>query len=185
MSSYSSAPSLLEREDCALVVIDIQEKLLRVVADKEAMAANALKLLKFARIIDLPAVVTEQIKLGPTVPEMAAELPAVEPVSKAVFDSFACPGFTAALGRLKPKALLIIGLEAHICVAQTALSGLKDYAVHVVSDAVSSRSRRDRRVAVERMRQAGVVVSSTEMVIYELLKRADTAEFKAALRLAK
>ena len=129
--------------------------------------------------------VTEQQKLGPTLPEAAAELPGLEPISKITFDCFGCDEFRAQLERLGRKALLLAGVEAHICVAQTGLSGLSAYRVQVVSDAVSSRAQHNWLAALERLRAAGAEITSTEMLIYELLGRAGTDEFKATLPLVK
>jgi len=178
-------PALISREDCLLVVIDLQEKLLPVVSEKEAVLDNVVRLVKFARIIDLPVVLTEQQNLGPTVPEVKVELAGLEPISKITFDCFGEKAFQARLEEINKKVLVLAGIEAHICVAQTALTALNRFMVHVVSDAVSSRALHNKDAALARMRQAGAVVTSTEMVIYELLRRAGTPEFKAALKLVK
>ncbi|MBP9560706.1 MAG: isochorismatase family protein, partial [Syntrophorhabdaceae bacterium] len=83
------------------------------------------------------------------------------------------------------KTLILTGVEAHICVIQTALSGLSDYNIHIIEDAISSRTRENKKIAIERMRQAGAIISSTEMFIYEILQKAGTDEFKAILQLVK
>jgi nicotinamidase-related amidase len=101
------------------------------------------------------------------------------------FDCFESPAFTDRLSQLKRSTLIISGIEAHICVAQTALHVRSSYSVHVVSDAVSSRSLHNREVALERIRQAGIIVTSAEMVIYELLGKAGTDEFREVLKLMK
>jgi isochorismate hydrolase len=128
---------------------------------------------------------TEQEKLGVTLPQIREELRAVEPVSKAEFDCFEARGFREKLKPLKRNTLILSGIEAHICVAQTAISALPEYTVHVVADAISSRSLRNREVALKRMMQAGVTVTSTEMVIFEILKRAGTGIFREVLKLVK
>jgi len=181
----ATSSTLISREDCVLVVIDVQEKLLPAVADKETVLNNVVRLIKFAGIIDLPVVLTEQRNLGPTVPEVGAELAGVEPISKITFDCFGEDAFQARLEAINRKVLVLAGIEAHICVAQTALTALNRFMVHTVGDAVSSRSLHNKDVALARMRQAGAVVTSTEMVIYELLRRAGTPEFKEALKLVK
>jgi nicotinamidase-related amidase len=81
--------------------------------------------------------------------------------------------------------LVIAGVESHICVAQTAIYALPDFNVHIISDAVSSRTSKNRHIALERMKQAGAVISSTEMFIYEILQKAGTDAFKATLQLVK
>ena len=180
-----SARRLIQRKDAVLVVIDVQERLLPHITGGEAIVANIAKLAQFARIIGLPVVVTEQVKLGGTIPGIAQHLPDVEPITKAEFGCLGCEGFTRALSTLGRSTLILVGIEAHICVGQTALQALEGYTVHVVSDAVGSRSPDNRQVALERMRQAGAVITSTEMVMYELLARAGTDEFRAVLPLVK
>lgn len=176
---------LLKREDCVLVVIDAQEKLLPVIHGQEEVVANTAKLVKFAGIAGLPVVATEQMKLGATVPAVT-EAGLVEPaIVKISFDCFGCEEFSQKIKDLKRKTLVLAGVEAHICVLQTALSALEDFRVQVVGDAVSSRVARNRDLALARLRHAGCVVSSTEMFIYEVLRQAGTAEFKATLPLVK
>ncbi len=181
----NAACRLLSREDTVLVIVDMQERLLPVIYGKEKILNNVLKLVRFAKIIGLPVLVTEQEKLGATVPEIRAELPENVPINKVEFDACRCAGFTERLDNLGRNSAVLAGIESHICVTQTALSLLPRYTVHVVSDAVSSRSPDDWNIALQRMRQGGAVISSTEMVIYELLQKAGTDEFKTALRLVK
>jgi nicotinamidase-related amidase len=176
---------LLEKDDSILLVIDMQERLLPVIHDRERIVENVIKLVRFSRLMDLPVVVTEQENLGETVPEIKERLRGLRPISKLEFDSFDVPAFAGEIRRLNRKRLVITGIEAHVCVAQTALHGVPDYGVHVVSDAVSSRSPLDREIALQRMMQAGVTLTSTEMVIFELLKRAGTDRFREALKLVK
>lgn len=177
--------SLLLRDDAVLLVIDVQERLLPTIANGDAVVANIVKLLRFAQIIELPVILTEQQKLGPTVAPIRSEIPGVEPISKIEFGCFDCPDFRGALHASERDTLVLSGIEAHICVAQTALAAIPEYGVHVVSDAVSSRSLDDRKVALKRMLQAGVTITSTEMLMYELLGRAGTDEFRAVLKLVK
>jgi nicotinamidase-related amidase len=181
----SSTSHLITREDSVLVVIDVQEKLMPVIAEKEKVTDNLVRLLKFAQIIGFPLVLTEQEKLGNTVPEIVEAAQPLSPIRKLDFNCFGCREFVDQVRRFGRKTLILAGVEAHICVAQTALGAAPDYTVHVVSDATSSRSRDNWNVAVKRMRQAGVVITSTEMVIYELLQRAGTDEFRAVLPLVK
>ena len=183
----SSEPtlSLLRRDDTVLVVIDVQDRLLPVMDGKEKLVENLVRLVRFARIIGLPVVVTEQQNLGSTVPEVRDELEDLQPVGKIEFDCFKRAEFVAKLRDLGRRSLVLTGIEAHICVCQTALHALPDFNVHVIADAVSSRTADNRRIALDRMRQQGATVSSTEMVIYELLERAGTEEFRQTLKLVK
>ena len=181
----SPSPGLIAREDSVLVIIDVQKKLLPVIAGRESILENVVRLAKFARIIDLPTVLTEQENLGPTVPEAHDELPGLEPIRKITFDCFGHPPFTARLKELGRKTLILAGIEAHICVAQTALSGLGEYTVQVIGDAVGSRSPHNREIALQRLLHSGATVTSTEMAIYELLRRAGTEEFRQVLKLVR
>jgi nicotinamidase-related amidase len=178
-------PGLLKRDDCILVIIDVQEKLLPVVSDHEKILANVVKLAKFAQIMRLPVVMTEQEKLGPTVPEISAGLTAPQVFNKITFDCFGEEAFRAYLGLSGRKTLILAGIEAHICVAQTALTALDNYKVHVVTDAVSSRDPHNSFVALDRLAYRGAVLTTTEMVMYEIMRRADIPEFKAVLKLVK
>ncbi|MBN2168326.1 MAG: hydrolase [Actinobacteria bacterium] len=177
--------TLIDREDCLLVVIDIQEKLLPVISEKEMLVENTLRLLKFAKIIDIPVVVTEQEKLGRTVEALRSEMNGLEPVMKIDFSACRCGEFKEALDKAGKNTLIIAGIESHICITQTVLQMLPDHNVHVVSDAVSSRTLKNREVALNRMRDAGAVITSTEMLMYELLVKAGTDEFKKTLPLVK
>lgn len=176
---------LIEREDSLLVMIDMQEKLFPVMAEKDALLSQVMKLIRFSKIAGLPVIVTEQEKLGPTLPELLGEGTAVAAVPKVDFNCFGCEAFVKRLGESGKRTLILCGIEAHICVAQTALYAASDYEVHVVADAIASRSAENRRVALERMARSGVTITTTEMVIYELLKRAGTDTFKEVLKLVK
>ena len=180
-----SSQNMIEKDDSILVVIDVQEKLMPVIADAEKMIDNVITLLKFADIINLPVILTEQEKLGATVPEVKKQIPECTPIGKITFDAFLCDEFVEQLHNTKRSTLILTGVETHICVAQTALHALPGFKVHVVSDAVSSRTADNWKIGLERMRQSGAVITSTEMVIYELLKRAGTDEFRQTLKLVK
>ncbi len=180
-----AADALVPRDDCMLIIIDVQERLMPVISGKEGVAQNVIRLARFAGIAGIPVVITEQEKLGPTIPEVKRELAAVQPVLKVHFDCFSCKEFQDEVSRIGRRTLIITGVEAHICVLQTALHGLGGYDVHVVGDAVSSRDPDNRKAALERMRQRGATITTTEMFIYEILQKAGTEEFRAALPLVK
>src|SRR5579871_5640211 len=176
----------LEVEECALIVIDIQEKLLPPIFQKEQLVRNSQLLIRAAGILKIPALVSTQYAkgLGATVPEVASLLPAAKPVDKTLFSCFGSEVFCNLLQRLpgQRSTLLLCGMESHICVAQTALAALRDgYLVHVASDAVSSRTEWNWKVGLDRMRAAGAVISSTEMMIYELMRSSSSAAFKELL----
>ena len=180
-----STESLISRENCALVIIDVQQKLVPVIAEADQVIKNIVKLIRFSKIIGLPVILTEQQKLGETVAEIREEIPGLRSISKITFSCFGAKEFGEHISQLNKNTLVIAGIEAHICVAQTALHAMSDYTVHVVSDATSSRSVHNREIALERMRDNGITITSTEMLIYELLTRARSPEFKETLRLIK
>ncbi len=182
---YLGAQNLIEREDSVLVVVDIQEKLMPVIANREKVIDNTVRLLKFSEIIGLPVILTEQGKLGSTVNEIKQEIPNLEPITKLAFNCFLCDEFVDNIRQIGRKTLILTGVETHICVAQTALYAVPNFRVHVVSDAVSSRNVDNWNIGIERMRQSGAIITSTEMLIFELLKKAGTDEFRAVLPLVK
>lgn len=180
-----SSSALIRREESLLVIIDMQERLVPAVAEREKVVENTLRLARFARIAGLPVLVTEQQKLGDTLPEIREALGGFKPFPKLEFNCFGSGAFAEEVRRLDRGTMILAGVEAHICVAQTALHGVSEYRVHVVSDAVSSRDPWNKEVSLRRMGQAGVAVTSTEMVIYELLEKAGTDEFREVLKLVK
>ena len=176
----------LEAEKCALVVVDVQEKLLPSIWDKERLVRNTQLLIRMAGILKIPAVVTVQYAkgLGNTVPEIASLLPDSPSIDKLTFSCFGSEVFCSLLKRLPGQrtTVLLCGMETHICVMQTALGALREgYLVHVASDAVSSRAELNWRVGLDRMRAAGAILSSTEMMIYELLRSSGTPAFRELL----
>jgi nicotinamidase-related amidase len=176
----------LEAEQCALIVVDMQERLLPPIWQKEQLVKNAQLLIRLAGILKIPALVTTQYAkgLGNTVPEIASLLPESAPIDKVMFSCFGSDVFCSLLKRLpgQRSTVLLCGMETHICVMQTALGALHEgYVVHVASDAVSSRSEWNWRVGLDRMRAAGAVISSTEMILYELLRSSGAPAFKQLL----
>jgi nicotinamidase-related amidase len=176
----------LDPEQCALIVVDIQEKLLPPIFQKEELVRNSKLLIRAAVVLKIPSLVSTQYAkgLGPTVPEIASLLPETEAIDKDRFSCFGSDAFCTLLKRLpgNRNTLLLCGMESHICVAQTALAALREgYLVHVASDAVSSRTEWNWRIGLERMRAAGAVISSTEMIIYELMRSSSSPAFKEML----
>lgn len=179
----------LRAEDCVLAVIDIQEKLLPPIWEKERMVRNSEMLIRLANIVNMPVTVTTQYAkgLGPLVPEIASLLPNSQVIDKLEFGCFGNGDFCSALGRISGRnTLLLCGMETHICVMQTALGALNQgLQVHVAADAVSSRTELNWKLGLERMRAAGAVLSSTEMMLYELMGKSGTPVFKAMLKYIK
>ena len=180
----------LEARHCALAVVDIQEKLLPPIFEKERMVRNSQLLIRLAAILELPALLSTQYSrgLGPTIPEIASLLPETAPLEKS---EFGCLNNDAYCARLKSlpgdrNTLLVCGMESHICVMQTVIGALnRGYIVHVASDAVSSRTEWNWKIGLDRMRAAGAVISSTEMMIYELLRTSSGPSFKEMLQYLK
>lgn len=180
----------LNPQNCALVVIDIQQKLLPPMFEKDRLLRNAQLLIRLAGILHLPVVVTTQYArgLGSIVPEIASLLPEAKAIDKLAFGCFGHEEFCSAMKELprQRKTLLVCGMETHICVMQTVLGALnRDYAVHVAADAVGSRTELNWKIGLDRMESAGAVISSTEMIIYELLGASGTPAFKAMLPFLK
>jgi nicotinamidase-related amidase len=176
----------LGTEQCTLVVIDIQEKLLPPIFHKEQLVENAQLLIRAAGILKIPTLLSTQYAkgLGGTVPAIASLLAGTPATDKTMFSCFGSDVFCSLLKRLpgQRNTLLLCGMESHICVAQTALAALREgYLVHVASDAVSSRTEWNWKIGLERMRAAGAVISSTEMMIYELMRSSSSAAFKEML----
>jgi len=180
------ARSPLDAERCALLVVDIQERLLPPIFQKEQLIKNCRLLIRLAGILKLPALVTTQYAkgLGETVPEIASLLPETQAIDKQMFSCFGSDAFCSQLKRLpgNRNTVLLCGMESHICVTQTALAALREgYIAHVASDAVSSRTEWNWKIGLERMRAAGAVISSSEMIIYELLRSSGAPAFKELL----
>ena len=175
---------MLDRARAALVVVDVQEAFRPAVGEFDAVASNAAVLVQGARELGVPVIVTEQYPrgLGETVPEVARHLDGAEPVEKTVFSAARADGFSLD-GR---DQALVCGIEAHVCVQQTAQDLLDaGVEVHVAADAVTSRTALNRRLGLEKMEASGAIVTSTEMALFELVERAGTPEFKAIQGLVK
>lgn len=179
---------LIEREKSCLLVVDIQEKLAPAVAESEGVVRNSGILMRAAARLGIPMVLSEQYPqgLGPTVPELRALAPESARLSKI---SFSCAGDAGLSQRLRETGrpqLIVCGMETHVCVLQTALGfGGQGFRAFVVADAVSSRAPANREMALRRMAENGVELVTTEMVVFEWLAKAGTAEFKELSRLIK
>ncbi|HEY6307447.1 MAG TPA: hydrolase [Candidatus Angelobacter sp.] len=179
----------LRVDDCVLAIIDIQERLLPPIQENERLIRNSQLLIRLAGILSLPVVITTQYAkgLGPTVPAILSLLPNITPVDKLEFGCFGNGEFCSAISVLAGRnTLLLCGMETHICVMQTALGALNQgLNVHVAADAVGSRTELNWKLGLERMREAGAVISSTEMMIYELLGKSGSPAFKEMLHYLK
>ena len=179
---------MLTRDDTALVIVDVQGKLATLMHDQPSLYKNLVAMVSGARELALPVLWMEQIphKLGPSIPEIVELLPEQNPVSKSSFSCYGEPAFVSALEQTNKKTVLIVGIEAHICVYQTAMDLCRSgYEVEVVSDAVSSRSETSKSVALDKMASAGIGITCTEMALFELMKTAEAPEFRAVAKLIK
>lgn len=186
---------VLAREDAVVVVVDIQDRLASVMEHRQRVIERTRLVTAAASITACPLVVTRQYPkgLGDVVPELGDHLDSlqeagtvVRTADKVTFDCFAETEFARTLGSLGRQQLVLVGMETHICITQTALSArARGLNVHVVADACCSRDDENHTVALERLRHAGVVVTTAESVAYELVAAAGTPEFKALLAVVK
>jgi nicotinamidase-related amidase len=177
---------LLDRKDTALVVVDVQQILLPTIFDNDEMTHEIKRLLKFADVIGMDVIHAEQIKLGPTVEPLAELMGGRAPYLKSTFGCFGNEEFDAKVKSFGVKNLILTGMEAHVCVMQTAMQALeRGYRVQVVMDAVSSSTPLKKEVGLHRMSDAGVEITCAESVIFELLGQAGTDEFRACLPIIK
>ncbi|MEJ2183296.1 MAG: hydrolase [Nitrospirota bacterium] len=178
----------IHRDEAVLVLVDVQEKLASAMPVRAEVTRNCLRLLQAAGVLGIPVLVTEQYPggLGPTVPELREAVPGYSPIEKLCFGCAEEPAFREALTRTGREKVVLTGMETHVCVWQTGLGLLRDgYGVHLVSDAVCSRTKENWRLGLALARDAGAVVSSTETVLFQLMERAGTEEFKAISKLIK
>lgn len=174
----------LDRRHAALVVVDVQERLFGAMdpEQRESVVRNIKALAVAARRLGVPITVTEQYPkgLGHTLAELRDALGPVEPLAKVAFSCCAVDGFTARLRGQSVRSVVLAGLEAHVCVLMTALDLLADgFTVHVPADATTARARQNWAVALDLLRAEGALVTTTETVVFQLLGRADTDDFRA------
>ena len=182
--------SRLMPEKCALLVIDIQDKLMKVIHGRDSVVKNSILLIKTAKALGIPIVATTQYaaRIGAFLPEIEEELQDVRPVDKMEFDCFGNSDIADRVQGLSSgvDTLLVCGVETHICIYQTVMGALlKEFNVWVPADAVSSRAPLNHETGLARIRDIGGVVANTELVIYELLQRAGTPVFKQLLPFLK
>ncbi|MBM4327859.1 MAG: hydrolase [Deltaproteobacteria bacterium] len=179
---------MLGVESAVLILVDFQEKLVRAMFDRETVVQEAVKLVKGAQALGLPILRTEQNPegLGPTIPELKQLLQGSAPVTKLSFSCCGEQAFLKKLEELEPEQVIIAGLESHVCVYQSVLDLLEMVSeVHVVADAVSSRTQLNKQIGLDRCLQEGAFVTSVETVLFELLGVAEGEEFKQILKIVK
>lgn len=179
---------MLQQENTGLIIIDVQGKLARIVQNSEKLAENLEKLIKGCQILSIPIVWAEQNPkgLGRTIPELEKLLLHQKPIEKYTFNAYENDVFKQAIIDSGRKQWLICGIEAHICVYQTAIGLLSNnFEVEIVIDSVSSRSAESIEIALQKLQQKGASVTSIEMCLYELVKDSRRDIFKEILTLIK
>ncbi|MCF8083854.1 MAG: hydrolase [Deltaproteobacteria bacterium] len=180
--------SLLRRENSGVVIVDMQEKLMGAMGGKERVIDRAVKLIHLAEGFDLPIILTEQNPggLGPTLSEIREHLPDYAPIEKMEFNCLRVEAFNKRLEEVRLHNIILMGVETHICIFQTCVALLeRGYRVHIPHHAVDSRTTDNWRIGLELMRDAGAVITSAETIIFQLLKKAGTEEFKKMLPYVK
>jgi nicotinamidase-related amidase len=179
---------MLEIQTTCLVIVDVQGKLAQLMFEKELLFKNIQILIKAAKLLDIPILWCQQQpkSIGVTIPEISNLLTDDKPIDKACFSCFGCEEFRKRLQEIKRQQVLLCGIEAHVCIYQTAVELMKaGKEVHLITDAVSSRTKENKKIAVKRMTAEGVKISSTEMAIFELLRTAEHPQFKQIAMLIK
>ena len=184
--TISRSPELMSRSDSALLVVDVQEKLVPAIATAGRIVWNVRRLIDGASLLGLPVVASEQYPqgLGPTVPELASRLE--HRPAKLGFSCRELPELFAGLRRQNVEKLLLCGIETHVCIQQTALDLLADgWRVYVAADATGSRHDLDHQVALRRMESSGAVITTAEAALFEWCQAAGTPEFKQISRIVR
>ncbi|HEX9652537.1 MAG TPA: hydrolase [bacterium] len=181
-------PQILNRQHSSLLIVDVQQKINAVMLYREQVVNGIIRLVKGCRILGVPIFITEQYPqgLGHTEPEILAALAGEAPLQKMTFSCCGANGLVEKLQGRGVRQIVVTGIECHVCVQQTALDLLANgFQVHIPRDAVSSRKALDYEAALERLALAGAVPTTVETVLFELMERADTPEFKEVSKLIK
>jgi len=179
---------MLTAQNTCLVVIDIQGKLLHVMTNPEQVVKNTAVLIQAAKALDIPILWCQQVPkaLGPTVEEVSSLLTDVEPIDKSTFSCCGDEAFMDRIDQLKPQTAILCGIESHVCVFQTAMALIQHgLYVHAVADAICSRTQENKTIGLNRMAKEGAVISSTEMLLFELLRDAKHPKFRQLAKLIK
>lgn len=188
ISNPTRHSTILRREETALLIIDIQERIFRVMLNSETLIKNVINLIEGFKVLNSPIFITEQYPkgLGETESRIKSVLGDVTPLQKM---SFSCAGAGDLFDRLKIKNIkqvVVAGIESHVCVQQTALDLLENgFQVNLAADACSSRKEIDYNTALSRMRHSGIIVTTTESILFELLNVCGTDEFRKISKIIK
>lgn len=179
---------MLTRETALFLIIDIQGNLAHAMYEKNLLFENLSKLIRGASALEIPLIITEQTpaKLGPTIPEISSLVRDFNPIPKTAFNCCGEELFAKALARAGRPQVAIAGIESHVCVYQTTVDLVaRGYEVHVISDCISSRTPENRMIGIERMIAEGGKRSSTEMVLFEIMKAAEGDTFRQLVKIVK
>ncbi len=180
MKDHEHSSDKLSLKVNALLIIDVQEKIIRPIFNKDSITKNIKKLIDAYQILEENIFVSEQnpCKLGETIPELLPKN-VLKKIEKMEFSLAKIQEFLKEIKKKKITNLIVCGFETHICIQQTVLDCLqKGFEVILVSDAMSSRNKIDHEIALQRMTQSGAILTTTESIIFELCKTADRKEFK-------
>ena len=176
------------REDSLLLIVDVQHAMLKAIESWEIVASKVKQLIRSAKVLDVPILLTEQYKkgLGETLPELIQEIESPQLFPKEHFSACLETDFISTIESFKRKKIIVVGMEAHVCVLQTCLDLIKaGYQVHLVADAVASRVNKNRDIAINIMEQADAVITSSEIIIFQWVCRANTDDFRKILPIVK
>ena len=179
---------MLKSDQAVLAVVDVQGRLATLMHQKDEFFRNVKRMIEAAKVLDIPILWNEQLpdKLGDTVPEIAQSLSGLTPLVKSTFSCCGNDNFMARLRPLRRKQVLLVGMETHVCVYQTALDLIPlGYEVHLVSDAVSSRSPENKQAGINALRDLGACITSVEMSLFEMLRVAQGDKFKQIIQIVK
>ncbi len=179
----------IRAQSSALLIIDIQERLLPAiaVADADRLVRNAKLLIDAAALFDVPVLVSEQYPrgLGPTIGPIAQSIEDGRAIAKTEFSCFQNDALRGAIDAAGKTQIVLCGIEAHVCVLQTALDLAPHYEVHVAADGIGSRDTANKAVGLEQMRQGGAIITSAETVAFQWCGKAGSDQFKALSRLVR
>ena len=179
---------MINKDNAILVIVDVQGKLASLMDDQASLFKNLNTVVAGMKLLNVPMIWMEQLpdKLGPTIPEISSVLTDQSPIPKSTFSCCGNTSFQQQLASSGRRHVILVGIEAHICVYQTAMDLIQQgYEVSVIVDAISSRTAANKGVAVQRMQQAGALLSTVEMLLFELQIEAEGYVFKQLAKLIK
>lgn len=188
MSTRQRHPHLLCADQTLVMVVDMQAPFLQSIFERERLLRHIALLISGANILKTPILGTTQYaqRMGEIVPEIREKLPAIAVRDKMAFSCYADPQIADEVDKMGRKQILLCGVESHICICQTAHDLLAaGYQVHVVADAISSRTEANWKLGLKKMKQGGALISSVELALYEMMEEAGTPAFREILSLVK